>query len=210
MSESSARSARQIWAMPHGSHDRLVARARVVLPMLIGVLGVALIAAPLTMHSEISFVLAKDNVALARERMRVTAAEYRGEDSNGQPFVLRAGSAVQVSSRDPVVRLRNLDAQIGLADGPARMHADSGRYDMDREIVRIDGPLAFTTADGYHLATRDVVVGLKSRRLASGGPVDGVMPLGSFSADRIAADLSTHVVTLNGRARLHIVQGGAR
>jgi len=110
----------------------------------------------------------------------------------------------------PVVKLSDLSATIALVDGPAMLRADSGRYDMDREIVNIDGPILFTSADGYRLSTRDVAVGLKTRKLASGGPVEGRMPLGNFSAERITADLDSRTVTLEGRARLHIVQGAVR
>lgn len=166
--------------------------------------------APLLKSGEVSFVLAKDSVAIARERMRVTEALYRGEDSKGQPFALRAGSAVQVSSKDPVVRLKDLRAEIRLSDGPAMIAANAGRYDMDREVVNVDGPIRFTAANGYELVTRDVAISLKSRQLASGGPVSGRMPLGSFSAGRIRADLPGRSVVLDGRARLHIVQGVVR
>lgn len=208
--ESSERTARRLWAAPNGRHDRLIRVARIALPAIIGILSAGLVFAPLTMRGEISFVLDKDKVAMAKERMRVTAATYRGEDAKGQPFTLRAGSAVQASSREPVVKLSDLSATIGLSDGPAMLRADAGRYDMDREIVNIDGPILFTSADGYRLSTRDVAVGLKSRKLASGGPVDGQMPLGNFRADRLSADLNARTVTLEGRARLHIVQRRAR
>jgi lipopolysaccharide export system protein LptC len=198
---------RQRWALPRGRHDKTIGAARIVLPSLIGVLAVALIGAPLLTGGEISFVLAKDTVAMAKERLRVTAALYRGEDSKGQPFSLRAGSAVQVNSKDPVVRLKDLRGEIALSDGPAVLAADAGRYDMDKEIVNVDGPLRFTAADGYQLITRDVAISLKTRKLASGGPVSGSMPLGSFSAGRIVADLPARTVVLDGRARLRIVQG---
>jgi lipopolysaccharide export system protein LptC len=210
MAKSFSRSARQRWAAPHSAHDVTVKIARILLPSTIGVLSVALIAAPLMMRGEISFMLAKDSVAMANERLRVTAATYRGEDGKGQPFIIRAGSAVQASSREPVVKLENLSASIALPDGPATFNAAHGRYDMDREVVHVDGPLVFNAANGYMLTTRDVVVGLKSRQLASGGPVDGTMPLGSFSAGQIRADLAAQTVTLAGRAHLHIVQGQAR
>ncbi len=183
---------------------------RFILPALIGVLTVWLISAPLLKSNELSFVLAKDTVAIAKERMRVTEALYRGEDSKGQPFSLRAGSAVQVSSKDPVVRMKDLKAEILLSDGPATLSANSGRYDMDREIVNVDGPIRFSAGRGYQLATENVAIGLNTRRLASGGPVTGQMPLGSFSAGRITADLDTRTVVLDGRAHLHIVQGGIR
>ena len=192
----SQRSALQQWAAPGGRHDRLIAIARVALPSIIGVLAAGFVFAPLVMGGDVSFVLAKDTVAIAKERMRVTAATYRGEDGKGQPFQLTAGSAVQATSRDPVVKLSDLTATILLKDGPASLHADTGRYD--------------TSSGGYRLQTRDVAVGLKTRKLASGGPVDGQMPLGNFRADRLEADLGEHTVTLQGRAHLHIVQGRAR
>jgi lipopolysaccharide export system protein LptC len=205
-----SRTARQRWARPGGSHDGVIRFTRVLLPFGIFLIAVAMIVAPLLVRGEISFVLAKDSVEIAKERMRVTAATYRGADAKGQKFALQAGSAVQTSSRDPVVRMKDLSAEIALAEGPATIAADAGRYDMDREVVSIDGPIVFQSADGYRLETRDVAVGLKSRKVASGGPVDGRMPLGTFSANRISADLEARTVVLDGRARLRIVQGVGR
>ena len=198
--------ARQRWAAPGSRHDWMIRFSRIILPSGVGVLAAILILAPLSARGDISFVLAKDSVALAKERMRLTAATYRGEDGKGQPFVLRAGSAVQTSSLDPVVRLGDLSANIALADGPATLKADAGRYDMNRETLMIDGPINFTAADGFQLDTRDVAVGLKTRKLASGGPVSGRLPIGTFTANRISADLNARTVVLEGRARLHITQ----
>lgn len=201
---------RQRWAAPGSAHDRLIAVLRPLLPAAIGVLTAFLAVAPLTTGGDLSFVLAKDQVEVAKERMRVSEALYRGEDAKGQPFALSAGSAVQISSRDPVVRLSDLSARIRLQDGPAVLRANQGRYDMESEKVAVDGPVLFESADGYRLATRDVNVDLKSRTLVSDGRVEGRMPLGTFSADRLSADLPDRSVTLAGRARLRIVQDGTR
>lgn len=200
------RSERQLWAANGGSHDRVIAVLRLVMPVAIGLLVILLALAPLTVGRDISFVLSKDRVDVARERMRVTTATYRGQDSKGQPFELTAGSAVQVTSRDPVVKLEKLAAQIRLTDGPARIVADRGRYDMDSEQVAIDGPVVFRSADGYLIQTRDVGIDLKTRTVASKGPVDGRMNVGTFSGDRFTADLNKRIVVLEGRARLHITQ----
>jgi lipopolysaccharide export system protein LptC len=205
------RSARQIWARPNGKHDRLMKLLRIGLPILIAALVLFLVFAPITSpNGDVSFMLAKDNVAMSRERLRVTAATYRGEDSKGRPFQITAGSAVQKSSQDPVVKLNDLNARIQMEEGQATLSANAGRYDMDREVVQVDGPLTFQTADGYRVEANDVAVGLKSRKLASGGAVQGQLPLGTFSAGSMRADLEQRTVTLEGRARLHIVQGGAR
>jgi len=205
-----ARSKRQLWAASGSSHDRLIAVLRILLPGAIVVLVVLLALAPLTVGRDISFVLSKDRVEMARERMRVSTAVYRGQDSKGQPFELTAASAVQVSSADPVVRLKTLAAQIQLAEGPARIVAGQGRYDMDNEKVAVDGPVHLRSADGYNIQTRDVGIDLKTRQVASRGPVDGTMNIGRFSGDRFTADLNKRVVVLEGRARLHIDQRQAK
>jgi lipopolysaccharide export system protein LptC len=197
---------RRAWANPGSSHDRVIAIARLTLPAAVGALTVALATAPLTSGRDISFVLSKDRVAVAKERMRVTQALYRGEDSNGQPFSLTAKSAVQQTSADPIVRLDQIFAKIQLQGGPAELVAPKGRYNLDNQRVALDGPVNFHSNDGYTLQTHDVILDMQSRQLASRAPVTGTMSLGNYSADRMHADLDNHVVILDGHARLHIVQ----
>lgn len=212
MSEAAIRSRdeRKRWAVPGGSHDRIIRWLRMLLPMGIGALVAFMSIAPLTVAGDMSFVLDKNKVEVAKERLRVTEALYRGEDAKGQRFALHAGSAVQATSREPIVRLQDLSASLSAREGPALLRADRARYDMDKEAVMVDGPVTYQSADGYRLITRDVNIDLKSRTLASDGPVEGRMPLGTFSGGRISADLPARIVRLTGRTRLHIVQGAAR
>jgi lipopolysaccharide export system protein LptC len=212
MSEAAIRSrdARMRWAVPGSSHDKVIRWLRMMLPMAIGALVAFMSIAPLTIAGDMSFVLDKNKVQVAKERLRVTEALYRGEDSKGQPFALRAGSAVQATSKEPIVRLKDLSASLAMRDGPAMLRADRARYDMDKEQVQVEGPVTYQSADGYRLVTRDVDVDLKSRTMASEGPVEGRMPLGTFSGGQISANLPDRVVRLTGGARLHIVQGAAR
>jgi len=204
------RHARRHWARPGGSHDRLVARLKNWLPVAVGVLAALLVTAPFTGGDKVSFVLDKNKVEVAKERMRVTEALYRGEDGKGQPFSLRAGSAVQKSSREPIVDLNDMSARILLSEGPAVLNARKGRYDMDSERVAVDGPVQFEAAGGYRLTTRDVGIDLKTRRMRSAGRVDGRIPIGTFSGDHLEADLGARTVTLNGRASLRIEQNGIK
>lgn len=200
---------RRAWAHPGSSHDRVVGLLNLILPAGIGILGAWLVIAPLFTSGDVSFLLDKNKVDVASERLRIQSAEYRGEDNKGQPFKLNAGSAVQKTSAEPVVQLNDLSAQIGLPEGPATLRADSGRYNMDKKQVQVDGPIAFRTADGYTLDTNDATVDLNTRRMQSGGAVSGRTPTGVFSADRLTADLEKRTVTLDGNARLRIVPRGA-
>lgn len=202
------RNRRQLFAAPGSSHDRLVRVLGTVLPAAIGVLVAFLALAPLLRNTEVSFLLDKNQVEIARERMRVTQALYRGQDSEGRPFSLEAGSAVQKSSRNPVVEMNDLAARILLKEGPGVLEAGRGNYNMDTEQVSIVGPVQFSSANGYRMVTRDVDIDLPDRSMVSRGEVTGRLPTGTFRADRLKADLAERTVTLEGRARLRMTQGG--
>ncbi|MGI4731100.1 MAG: LPS export ABC transporter periplasmic protein LptC [Janthinobacterium lividum] len=204
------RTARQRWALPGGSHDRIVAVLRVGLPVAIGVLFAFLVMAPLTGGGDVSFLLDKNKVEVAHERLRIQAARYRGEDGKGQPFTLDAGQAVQKSSAEPIVQIQTLAATLSLADGPATVKADRGRYDMGTDKVAVIGPVRVDGPHGYRLDTSDATLDLKTRRMASGGRATGTVPQGVFSADRLNADLDSRDVRLDGHARLRIVPRGAK
>lgn len=206
MSEVATRlqSQRRAWAHPGSSHDRLVRLLLIVLPIAIAVLAVGLVVSPLMTTAEVSFVLDKNKVDVASERLRVQSAEYRGEDAKGQAFKLNAGSAVQKSSTDAEVQLNDLNAQLGLPEGPATVRADKGRYNLQNDQVAIDGPIAFRTADGYTLDTHDATLDLKTRQLTSGGAVTGRTPTGTFSGNKLTADLEQRTVRVDGNARLRI------
>lgn len=201
---------RQRWASPSSGHDRRVRWALIGLPSAIGALAAVLAIAPMLSRDEISFTLAKDKVEKAPERMRVSKAEYRGQDDKGRPFMLSAGGALQSTSTTPIVALNDLSAQITLDGGPTSLSAPKANYDMDKDRIDVNGPLMLRSADGYTLNTANVGIDLKTRRMASNAPVTGSTRLGTFSAARMRADLDARTVTLEGRARLHIVQGAAR
>ncbi len=201
----SAPTSRQIWAAPGSSHDRVIAVLRRVLPMAIGVLAAFVVVLPLYAGGDVSFLLDKNKVEVAKERLRVQSATYRGEDDKGQRFALSAGSAVQQSSAEPIVKLEQLSARIDLRDGPASIVADHGHYDMDKQQVAIDGPVRVDSSGGYRLETQNSTVDLKTKTLKSGGAVTGTVPQGTFSADQMNADLEGHVVRLDGNARLRFV-----
>lgn len=204
------RSRRQSWAAPGGRHDRIVKALQIILPSIVGVLAAFLAMAPLRQNNELNFLLSKDNVEIASERLRVERARYGGADSEGRSFLLTAAEAVQRSSEVPVVEMSDIAARMELEDGPAYFTARRGRYDMEDEQIAIDGPVELRAADGYQLNTSDVRIDMPDRTMRSMEEVTGRMPLGTFRADRMRVDLNDRTVNLEGRARLHIVQGLGR
>ena len=198
------------WAVPGSTHDRLVSLAKVALPSAVGVIIAVLALAPLDKPGDVSFILDKKKVENVPNRMRLEQAHYVGTDDKGQQFTMLANHAIQPSSAVPVVDIMGMFARLNMTQGPLLVAANRGRYNLDTQQVNVDGPVKVVGGDGYRLATRDVTVDLKHRKLASAGPVAGSMRLGQFQAGELHADLGTRTVVLDHGARLKIVQGAVR
>jgi len=200
MSEAAVRNreVKRLWAEPGSKHDALIKAAKIGLPSAVGVLAAFLLTAPLTKNTEVSFILDKNEVETAPERMRVESARYQGRDDKGQPFEVSATQAIQQSSDEPIVNIRGMLARLGLAKGPAEIRAGQGRYNIDRQQVAVVGPVRVSGPEGEQLLTRDVDIDLKSRMVASRGPAVARMPVGQFQAGRIRADLGEKTVAASG------------
>src|SRR4028118_1737415 len=155
MSEAASRERafRQLWAVPGSHHDRLgrlpkgaapragggpgrrVRLPKVALPSAVGVLIAILAFAPLDKEGDASFILDKNKVDNAPERMRVEAARYVGEDNRGQKFSIEAASAIQQRSDVPIVDINGMMARLGLAQGPLTIMANLARYDLDGQKI---------------------------------------------------------------------------
>ncbi len=198
------------WAEPGSRHDAVVRATKFGLPILIGALLALLAIAPFDKRDDVSFILDKNKVDQAQERMRVEKARYTGEDNKGQKFLIIADRAVQPTSNVPVVAIEGMRAQLNLGKGPLSIAALRGRYDLEQERVLVDGPVRIVGSGGYQLTTRDVTVDLDKRSLSSDGPVSGSMELGQFQAGQLKADLDERTVSLEKGVRLKIYQGAVR
>ena len=212
MSEAALRTrdVKRHWAEPGGRHDRVVRLAKFGLPVVVLGLVALLAIAPFDQRDDVSFILDKKGVDKATERMRIEQARYAGEDNKGNKFVITADRAIQQSSDIPVVAIQGMKAELGLAQGPLMIVADRGNYDLDTQMVQVNGPVRVAGGDGYRLSTSNVRVDMKQRQLASQGRVSGSMKLGQFEAGQMRADLGTRTVTLDRGVRLKIVQGAIR
>lgn len=204
------RSERQHFAAPGGAHDRLVRFLARALPMGVGVVAALMVITPLSPRGEVSFLLDRNKVAVINERLRIDNAMYRGQDNQGRPFSLTAGEAVQQSSSEGVVRLSNLVARLLLTEGPARLTAAGGAYNIEAERLQIVGPVRLSAADGYRMEVDGVTVDLEHHKITGNDGVAGAVPAGTFSAQRLFADIDARTVTLAGNARLRMVPGKLR
>ncbi len=201
------RTRRQLFAAPGGSHDRTVRWLSVLLPGLIGALLAVMVLTPLSPRGEISFLLDRNKVAMLADRLRVVSAMYRGQDDEGRNFSVTAGSAVQHSAKVDIVQMRDVTARVMLSNGPAILTTNAGGYDFGRQVIDVTGPVNFESADGYRMVTQGASIDMNRKAMVSNGRVEGRIPAGTFSADRIFADLDKRTVTLDGNARLRMEPG---
>jgi lipopolysaccharide export system protein LptC len=199
---------RQRAALPGSYRDTLFGVLRWLLPALALVVLATIVVLPLTKVREFSFLLAKDKVAMAKERMRIDNAVYRGETVKGEPFVISAGGAVQRSSAVPIVELTNLNAKLQLSDGPLTVTAPTGRYFLDTDKLQIAGPVVLSSTSGFSLDSREVDIDINARSVSTDKPVTGTLPIGTFRANRFNADIRGRTVVLDGGAHLRIYQRG--
>lgn len=203
-------SRRQRAALPGSAHDTRMTLLKWLLPAAAFAVGMTILIWPLLSVQEFSFLLAKDKVAMSRERLRVDRAEYRGQTAAGEAFAISAGSAVQKSSAVPIVELTRLQAELDGRDGPAAVSAPSGRYFLNEDRLEVAGPVKLRADGGYSLDADTVFVDLKRRRVNTQTPVQGTLPMGDFRADRMAGDLAGQSVSLQGNVHLRINQRGGR
>ncbi len=204
------RGKRQDFAAPGGSHDKLVAFLARALPMGVGLIAALMIITPLSPRGEVSFLLDRNAVSVIEERLSVDNAMYRGRDDLGRPFSITAGEAVQRSSAEGKVRMSDLLAQLLLEDGPAQVSADGGVYDIDTEVVYVDGMMRVRTADGYAFQASGVQFNLETRTMSGSDGVEGAVPIGTFSANSMRGNLDARTISLDGNARLTMVPGKLR
>ncbi|MBT0668761.1 LPS export ABC transporter periplasmic protein LptC [Novosphingobium profundi] len=201
------RNRRRHLAAPGGSHDRMVSFLSKALPAAIGLVAAVMILMPLGPRGEVSFLLDRNKVDVTDNRIAVNDAAYRGRDDKGRDFTVTAGTAVQESAATPIVEMFDLAAQIALSDGPGKIVAPRGRYNYNRDLLDVDGPVDFSASDGYHMTANNVAVDIGSKTAQGSGGVEGRVPSGTFKADTMQADLDARTVTLEGNAKLRMTPG---
>jgi lipopolysaccharide export system protein LptC len=203
-------SSRQRAALPGSRHEAVMGQLKWLLPALAGLLALTILVWPLVAAQEFSFLLAKDQVAVAPERLKVTRAEYRGKTAAGEAFSIIAGTALQRSSADPVVELSQLSASIDDRDGPSRVTAPKGRYFIEEDRLEVSGPVQLRSDGGYRIDAETVQVDMKRRTINTREPVTGATPIGRFSANSLAGDLAGKRITMVGKVHLRIDQRRGR
>lgn len=194
---------RQLSMLPGSPLDRRIALLKRALPVSAAALFVIVLAMTFSQTNELSFMVSRDKVQPANERIRAEDSVYRGVDQSGRPFSVRAGSAIQRSAAVAEVELTGISATMALPNGPAVIAAPSGRLELGSSLLTVAGPVNAKQA-GFTIGSGAVTIDLTRGTAASNLPVAGRIPIGAFRAGGLTADIGAESVTLTGGVALRI------
>jgi lipopolysaccharide export system protein LptC len=111
--------------------------------------------------------------------------KLNGTDSEGNPFVVTADTAVQNPKNLRQATLKNVDADLNQKDGRwLNMTAPHGRLDSDAKTLQLWGAIAVFTGDGDEMHTDLAYIDLGRGVVIGPHHVAGQGPQGTYEADR--------------------------
>lgn len=111
--------------------------------------------------------------------------KLNGLDSEGNPFVVTADSAVQNPKNLREATLKNVDADVNMKGGRwLNLTAPHGKMNSDAKTLQLWGPIAVFTDDGDEMHTDLAYVDLGKGTVVGPHHVSGQGPQGTYEADR--------------------------
>lgn len=133
--------------------------------------------------------------AIIMERPRLT-----GFDSENQEYSVIAERAVQAMGNPNVVRLETITA----THAQTRISAESGDYDRAAGTLKLQGPIAIDSADGYAITMTDADVDFSAGTLVSPNPITVVQGTHTTVGQRLTVKDDGKVIRLEGGVRTTI------
>lgn len=180
-----------------GRHSRFVRVLRILLPVTV-VLAIGAYAAvsyfnPMAALANLPSVSGK--VGLQGSKITMEAPKIAGIGRNQRGYQLVADTAVQDIKKPDELELKNLRADIEMADTDILVvTAKSGTYYTKIDKVLLREHVVFTTAQGLNAKMREATVDMKKGTLQSDQFVDFRLPSGRVQANGVEIEESGELV----------------
>jgi len=169
------------------SYSRRVRWMKLLLPLG----AVALVGAIFLMGRDLggtSGLLSPMELARLGAGLKIDSLRFSGETEAGEPFEIRAVSAVPDQAQPERIDLDQPVGEIAMQDGRrVTARAAQGRLYRSSRRVELDGAVEIETSDGYRITTERAEMLVEERRLHAPGPVRGEGPRGSIQAGSMRA-----------------------
>jgi lipopolysaccharide export system protein LptC len=167
-----------------GLHSRLIAWAKIVLPLLaLGLLSTIFLLSDRREPMEtVPFAEALQDGETTREG--ISGPQYAGKTTRGDLLTMSATRARP--QPDGSILAEDLTAAMRLIDGgEILLDALSATLPEDSQTARLQGGVRIRSSDGYVLDTEALTTALDRIEAESLGPVSGAGPLGTLEAGRM-------------------------
>jgi lipopolysaccharide export system protein LptC len=192
-------------AITRDTHSRVVALAKIVLPLLALAILSTLFLFSRTIDPDDAIPYAEVDVAERAREPRLTAPTYAGVTSDGSALTVQAVEARPDAGSGATAQ--TLTARLDTPDGArADLTAATMNIDDRAGLVSLDGGVTIATTSGYTITTETLTARLDRTNLLAPGPVQAQAPAGTISAQSMTltqgTDPATYVLVFKGGVKM--------
>lgn len=187
-------------------HSRIVAWAKIILPLAALVILSTLFLFARTIDPEDAIPYAEVDVAERIREPRLTAPTYSGVTSDGSAVSFQAAEA-RPTDANGAATAEAMEVRLDVPDGGrADLRAAYGAYNAEAGVLTLEGGVTLTTSTGYAVQTEAIEVLLDRTGLMARSQVAADAPMGRITASGMTLQPTTtageYVMVFSGRVRL--------
>jgi lipopolysaccharide export system protein LptC len=195
--------------MERDLHSRIVAWAKIILPLAALVILSTLFLFARTIDPEDAIPYAEVDVAERIREPRLTAPTYSGVTKDGAALSFQASEARPATDTSPA-RAEVMELRLTTPDGAqADLSAAFGTLNTADGLLTLAGGVTLTTSTGYRVETEAIEARLDRTGLMARSDIRATAPMGQITAAGLTLqpvpDTGEYVLNFSGRVRLTYV-----
>lgn len=144
-----------------------------------------------------------EGAAISDGKLVMSNPKLDGYTKDKLPYSMSALRAVQDPANTALIRLEQIDAKLPMSPtSTAKVVAQSGVYDNDRNTLVIDSRLTVTTTDGMVANLHSARVDMESGLLTSSQPVEIIVDGSRIAAESMKVSENGKVIAFESRVRV--------
>lgn len=190
---------------PVTGYSRAVALLKKSLLVMALLLSAALILMPMLSEDQ-KVQVYSDEIEETEGFTRMINPEFQGKDKQGQPFTIRAESAI-VESEDHYTMIRP-SGDITLENGTwVAVMSDKGMLNRSENTVDLSGEVGLFFDNGFEFLTHYVKINMNDKSATGYFPVEGKGALGTIEANYFAVKNKGELLHFGGGVKVILYPG---
>ncbi|WP_417242087.1 LPS export ABC transporter periplasmic protein LptC [Celeribacter sp.] len=170
----------------NNKHSRIVAMAKIVLPLMSLALLATLFLFARGGDYEPSLPYARIDIETLAREQRIDGPAFATVTKDGSELYLSAAAVRPDLSGSNTVNSTTIEGGLRMPDnGTLDLLADNAVIDGQSKIAELSGGVEITTSTGYVVTTERIAAMLDTTQVESSGAVHAIGPLGTFDAGRM-------------------------